>query len=262
MQSTAELVTALKQALKSAGITYAVLAGRLGVAESTIKRNFAQGEMTLSRIDAILQVLQLDFTELVRRIADAAPERVELTLAQEKAVVADRRLLLVAICCLSEWTREQIVANYQISQSECVAHLTRLDRLGIIELRANDRYRLRVTKGFRWRPDGPVMRYFRTDVMPDYYGGGFDGQEELLVLVHGSIGRDMAHSFNERLQRLAQDYARQHRQDQRLPVSQRRPFTLVLAMRSWVFGAFKDLQRAPMGWAGEDRLPGSRRSDH
>ena len=56
-----------------------------------------------------------------------------------------------------------------------------LDRLGVIELRPLNRYRLRVDKLFRWRPDGPVMDYFRREVVPDYYAGGFDGEAELLV---------------------------------------------------------------------------------
>ncbi|MFT4103552.1 MAG: hypothetical protein QM674_21500 [Burkholderiaceae bacterium] len=70
-----------------------------------------------------------------------------------------------------------------------------------------------VYKGFRWRPDGPVMAYFRREVVPDYHDGGFDGDQEMLVLIYGSIGSDMAQSFNERLHRPAQDYARQHRLD-------------------------------------------------
>ncbi len=249
MSSTADLVAALKRELKDAGITYAELARRLKVAESTVKRSFARGELTLSRVDAVLRVLNLDFGELARRIAERAPVAMELTLAQEEAVVADRRLLLVAICCLSEWSSEQIVAHYRLTKAECVGYLVKLDRLGVIELRANDRYRLRVTKGYRWRPDGPVMRYFRSDVIGDYYAGGFDREHELLLLVHGSIGRDMAASFNERLQRLAQDFARQHRLDQRLGFAQLRPFTMLLSMRDWEFAAFEDLERREVGWA-------------
>ena len=243
MSSTAELVTALKRELKDAGLTYAGLAARLGVAESTIKRNFSRQEMTLARIDEILRILRLDFVELARRVAERSPVRVQLTLDQERAVTADRALLLVAICCLSEWTREQIVSTYRLTQAECVRHLVKLDSLGIIELRANDRYRLRVAKGFRWHPDGPVMDYFREQVLDDYFAGGFDGDQEVLLLVHGSMGREMAASFNERLQLIAQDYARQHRQDQRLPASELRPFTMLLSMRSWFFSAFVDLQR-------------------
>ena len=36
-------------------------------------------------------------------------------------MVADRKLLLLAICCLSQWTFEQIVATYTFSEAECVA---------------------------------------------------------------------------------------------------------------------------------------------
>lgn len=57
--------------------------------------------MARSRIDAICRVLKLDFAGRARRVADAQPLLVALTQAQEKAVVADMKLLLVAICVLS-----------------------------------------------------------------------------------------------------------------------------------------------------------------
>ena len=42
--------------------------------------------------------------------------RRELTEEQERAVVADRKLLLVAICCLNRWTAAQIVADYTFTE--------------------------------------------------------------------------------------------------------------------------------------------------
>jgi phosphate transport system ATP-binding protein len=71
--------------------------------------------MPLSRIDAICRALKLDFAELARRVADAQPLLAELTQAQEKSVVADKTLLLVAICVLSQWTLEQMVASYRLT---------------------------------------------------------------------------------------------------------------------------------------------------
>jgi hypothetical protein len=97
-----------------------------------------------------------------------------------------------------------------------VACLLALDKLGFIELRGHNRYRLKIDKTFRWRPDGPVMRYFREHAVADYFGGRFDGPGELLMLVHGQSPAQAA-LFNERLQRLAQDFAQQHLADQRLP---------------------------------------------
>lgn len=243
MSTTADLVQALKQELKAARLTYADLAKKLGMAESSVKRMLAKGNMPLSRIDAICRALKLDFAELARRVADAQPLLAELTQQQEKAVVTDKKLLLVAICVLSQWTLEQIVAHYRLTEAECIKYLAQLDRLGIIELRPLNRYRLKLAKTFRWRPHGPVMHYFREHALLDYYSGGFDGHGEGLLLVHGSISRDLAPSFMERLQRVAQDFAQQHQADQRLSESAREGYTLLLGMRGWEFKAFAALRR-------------------
>ena len=243
MSTTQDLITALKAELKAAGITYADLARELGMAESSIKRVFAKADMPLSRIDEVLRVLKMDFADLARKVADAQPLRRELTHEQEAAVVADRKLLLVAICAWSQWTFEQIVATYTLTEAECVKCLLQLDKLGFIELRPLNRYRLKVDKTFRWRSDGPVMDYFRSHVVPDYFSGGFAGDGETLLLVHGEIGVATADAFVERLTRLGQDFAQQHLSDQRLPESKKRAFTLVAGMRSWLFAAFRDLKR-------------------
>lgn len=243
MSTTQSLVAVIKAELKAAGLTYAALARELGMAESSVKRMLARGEMTLARVDAICRVLKLDFAELSRRVADAQPLRRELTLEQERAVVADPKLLLMAVSVLSQWTLEQVVATYRVGEAEGIAYLVQLDRLGIIELRPMNRYRLKVAKTFRWRPHGPVMQFFRESVVGDYFGGGFDGEGEMLTLVHGQIGRSLAQLFNERLQRVAQDFAQQHLADQKLPPDQKRPYTLVLGMRSWLFEAFRTLKR-------------------
>jgi transcriptional regulator with XRE-family HTH domain len=243
MSTTADLVTALKKELKAAQMTYADLADGLGMAESSVKRMLAKGDMALSKIDAICRVLKIDFAELARRVADAQPLLKELTQDQEKAVVADKKLLLCAICVLSQWTMEQVGKEYRLTEAECIKYFAQLDRIGIIELRPLNRYRLKLAKTFRWRPHGPVMHYFRDHAVLDYFGGGFDGAAEGLLLVHGSVSRAIAPSFVDRLQRVAQDFAQQHQADQKLPEAAREGYTLVLAMRSWEFAAFTQLRR-------------------
>ena len=243
MSTTRDLIDALKVELKTAGITYADLAGHLDMAESSIKRMFSQADMPLSRVDEVLRLLRMDFAELARRIADARPLRRELPVELEQAVVADRKLLLVAISCLSQWSFEQILASYSFTEAELLGHMLALDKLGLIELRPLNRYRLLVDKTLRWQADGPVMRYFREHVAPDYFEGGFHGEGEMLLLVHGEIGLSLASAFNDRLARVAQDFARQHLADHKLPAEQKRPYTLVVGMRSWLFAPFADLRR-------------------
>ena len=243
MSTTADLVLTLKKELKSAQMTYADLARALGMAESSVKRMLAKGDMPLSRIDAICRALRLDFAELARRVADAQPLLSELTHDQEKAVVADKKLLLCAICVLSQWTLEQITAAYRLSDADCIKYLAQLERIGILELRPLNRYRLKLAKTFRWRPHGPVMNYFRENALLDYFSGGFDGAGEGVLLVHGSVSRALAPSFLERMQRVAQDFAQQHQADQKLADKDREGYTLLLAMRSWEFEAFAAMRR-------------------
>ena len=243
MSTTADLVTALKKELKAAQMTYADLAQALGMAESSVKRMLSRGDMPLSRIDAICRALKMDFAELARRVADAQPMLAEMTLEQERAVVADKKLLLVAICVMSQWTLEQVCASYRISEAEAIGCFAQLDRIGIIELRPLNRYRLKLAKTFRWRPQGPVMHYFRDNALLDYFSGGFDGMGEGVLLVHGSVSRALAPSFLERMQKVAQDFAQQHQADQKLAEKDREGYTLLLAMRSWEFEAFARLRR-------------------
>lgn len=244
MSTTTDLLLQLKAELKAASVTYATVAERLGMAESSVKRMFSKdGDMPVSRIDDICRIINLDFADLARRVADTQPLMLELTLAQEKAVVADRNLLIVAICVISQMPADEILATYDISEPKLIRALTRLDKIGIIDLRPGNRYRLKVAKGFRWLPHGPVMDFFRKEVLHDYFAGGFDGESEMLMVVHGEIGRGLANSFRERLARIGQDFSNQHLADQKLPADQRRPYTIVIGMRSWLMAALADMHR-------------------
>ncbi len=116
MSTTQDLVNALKSELRAAGVTYADLADALGMSESSVKRVFAKSDMPLSRIDEMLRVLKMDFAELARKVADAQPLSRQLTAEQEAAVVADRKLLLLAICCLSQWSFEAMTQRVRVQR--------------------------------------------------------------------------------------------------------------------------------------------------
>ena len=243
MSTTADLIVVLKNELKDIKMTYAELAKKLDMSESSVKRMFAKSDMTLSKIDAICRVLKLDFAEIAKRVASTEVLLKELTQEQEETVVADSKLLLVAICVLSQWSWEQIVKDYQITETQCISALVALDKIGIIELRPMNRYRLMLAKTFRWKPNGPVMNYFRKHAMTDYFNGSFDKNGESLLLVHGSISKAIAPSFTDRMQKLAQDFAHQHQMDQKLDYKNKQGYTLVLGMRDWEFAAFTALRR-------------------
>ncbi len=59
-------------------------------------------------------------------------------------MVADPKLLLVAVHAVNHWTFDEIVATYTLSKAECIRMLACLDKLGIIDLLPNNKIRVRV----------------------------------------------------------------------------------------------------------------------
>ncbi|MEG2816906.1 MAG: helix-turn-helix transcriptional regulator, partial [Comamonas sp.] len=86
MSTTADLITALKKELKAAQMTYADLAKSIGMAESSVKRMLAKGDMPLTRIDEICRALHLDFADLARSVADSRPLLQQISREQEVSV--------------------------------------------------------------------------------------------------------------------------------------------------------------------------------
>lgn len=245
MISPERILQALRAELKAAGLTHKALAQRIGLSESAVKRMFGQGDMALSRLAHICAAAGLALEDVLRRAcAEAAPAD-SLTLAQEQSLTGAPKLLLVAICCLGHWTLEQIVQTYALSTAECIAQLAALDRLGLIELRALNRYRLKVSPAFHWRPDGPVQQYFRASVVGDYFDGRFDGPGEALLCAPARLSAPSAQQMRQKIGQLAAELARLHQDDRRLEPAQRDGFTLLLGFRSWEFSAFTALRRAP-----------------
>ena len=243
MSDTALLIDVMKQELKAQAMTYVDVALALEMSESSVKRMFSKKEMPLTRVDDICRLLHTDFAELSRRVSQAIPLMTELTYAQEIAVSKDPKLLLCAICVLSYWTLENIVSTYEISEAQTTACFTQLDKLGIIELKPLNRYRLKVAKTFKWRSDGPIRQYFLQNIVGEYFGGRFDRGGETLMMVHGNINQSAAPAFAERLQRLGEDFSKQHLADQKIDAKHRDGFTMIVGFRRWEFSAFTVLRR-------------------
>jgi hypothetical protein len=121
--------------------------------------------------------------------------------------------------------------------------MTELDRLGLIELKPLNRYTLRVSNAFRWLADGPVQQFFREHVVDDYFGGHFDGPGETLMCLPARLSQASARELTQKIQQLAGELARLHRNDRRLAAEERDGFTLLLGFRSWEFAAFTALRR-------------------
>ncbi|PKB21498.1 helix-turn-helix domain-containing protein [Janthinobacterium sp. 64] len=246
MPQTHALIEALKRLLKARSVTYAELAQRICISEASVKRMFSQKQFTLQRLDQILVAIGSDFQQLAQAVhaAQATPTLITgLTYAQEKEIIDDPRLFVVAVSALNLLPLEQIIAIYDISEAQAVKYLLRLDKIGFLELLPNNRVKLLVARTFAWIPNGPIHTYFKKEAYGDYLNSQFDGETELLRLVNVMLSKKSTAALLERLKQVAVEFSQQHQEDARLPGDERLAISFMLAARPWMPRTFKALLR-------------------
>lgn len=243
MQQTMSLITTLKRALKRHGLTYAQVAVALGLTEASVKRMFSQQQFTLQRLEQICRLMALDFTDLLHLHEQEQQRITQLSEQQERQLTEDLTLLLVAVSVLNHWTLEDIVSWYRLSAVECLQQLIKLDRLQLIELQPNNRIKLKVAANFSWREDGPIQRFFQRQLAAEFFNHRFTGQDESLLVLNGMLSPAANQAFQQKLQRLAREFNELAQQESSLPLSHKFGVSVVLAMRDWRFGLFKNLLR-------------------
>ena len=243
MAGSAALIDVLKRELKARAITYARVARDLGMSEASVKRMFSQKNFTLKRLDAICRTAHIEFSELTRTLNHEETQISQLTPEQEKEIVANKKLFLVAVCALNHVTFEQIVNTYDISQAECIQLLTRLDRLKFIELQPNNRIKLVVSRTFSWLPDGPIQRFFNQQAHNEYFRSRFERPGEFMVVVNSMLSKSSIAAIVDRLKRIAREFSELHNEDVRLPLAERSAMSLLVAIRQWELQAFAEMRR-------------------
>ena len=243
MSEADQLVSTLKQQLKSQGMTYRDVARALKLSEPSVKRLFASGRFTVERLVQISNLLGFTLAELSKEAQAGQARLSSLSEKQEREVVSDPKLLMVAVCALNHWTMDEIVEYYDLRVPECIKYLLQLDRLRIIDLLPGNRIRLNVARDFDWLPSGPIRQYFRSKGMNDFLKSDFAHADETLTFVHGMFTDQALSQMQEELRRLRLKFAELHEQSLSAPLSKRRGLGLLLAMRGWEPADFTRLRR-------------------
>lgn len=241
------MVNTLKRKLRARRVSYEQIARHLGLSLSTVKRLFSAGGFTLRRLEAVCELAEVDLLELAR---DAESERLRvtsLTVEQERELVADPELLLVAICALGRWRFERIFERYQMTRPHLIKLLVRLDRLGLIELLPENRIKLRVAPNFAWLPDGPIHRYFVNHVQAEFLTGAFDPDRDLHRFAWGMLTAESAAVMRAKMADLVESFHELARQDEVRPRHETRVggTCLLVALREWEPAAFRAKRRTP-----------------
>jgi hypothetical protein len=245
MRQSQAIHAALKRLLRARSRTYAEAAKVLDLSEASVKRLFSRGELSLARLEALCDWIGIDIAELAAQAQSQQPTVAELTPEQERELLKDPALLLVTYLVLNRWGEADILGKYRITKPELVRMLIRLERLGLIELMPGERIRLRTSRSFSWRKDGPIQRFFAERVLPEFLGTRFDQAGERSRFVGGMLSRASVRKLHEQLDALARHFDALVEQDLALPIAERDGVSLFVGLRPWEFSEFTKLRREP-----------------
>ncbi len=245
MSQSSQLIDTLKRELRRQRITYRQVAQALDLSEPSVKRLFAGRFCTLERLEKICELLGLGFNDLVQLMEKDVELTSQLTLEQERELISDNKLLLVAYCLVNGLQFTHIVSEYQISETEGIRLLARLDRMKIIELLPGNRVKLLVAPNFDWIANGPIQRFFEAEIQSEFFDSRFDGAGEIRVFISGLLSRDANAEISKKVRRLAGEFNELVVESKALPPEQKFGTSLLMAMRPWDVRVFRDLRREP-----------------
>lgn len=242
--SQISLVSAtLKKLLKQEQLTYKAIAVKLEMSEANIKRIFANNSFTLERLEQICDLLAISLADLFA-IAQQQSEKIsQLTSQQEQELLANPRLLLMAVCVRDGWKFEEVIDYYDMDQFECVQLLAKLDKISIIDLLPNNRYRSLIAQDFRWIPGGILEQFMQQEVMVKFMAPKQNEQWTFRFYLRGRYSQSSIDIIQRKLNQVTLEAAQLNVEDQSLPLHKRQQMGMLLAMRPWEPSLFEKMKR-------------------
>jgi DNA-binding Xre family transcriptional regulator len=239
------IVETLKKELRKQGVNYRQVAQKLELSEASVKRLFADCSFTLERISQVCELLNFEIADLIHEMEKKVELTQQLTLEQETELTSDIKLLLMAHFLMNKLSFEQIISIYDISETEGIRMLAKLDRMKLIELRPGNRVKLIIAKDFSLIPGGPIQRFYEKIVQQEFFDASFDGSGEFRIFVSGFFSKPANAEIIRKIKQLARD-AHQLREDSNeLPLEERFGCSLIMAIRPWEVRVFDELRRVP-----------------
>lgn len=233
----------LKKLLKQEQLTYKAIAVKLEMSEANIKRIFANNSFTLERLEQICDLLAISLADLFA-IAQQQSEKIsQLTSEQEQELLANPRLLLMAVCVRDGWKFEEVIDYYDMDQFECVQLLAKLDKISIIDLLPNNHYRSLIAQDFRWIPGGILEQFMQQEVMVKFMAPKQNEQWTFRFYLRGRYSQSSIDIIQRKLNQVTLEAAQLNVEDQSLPLHKRQQMGMLLAMRPWEPSLFEKMKR-------------------
>lgn len=233
MLQTSALIKILKRSLKERGVTYADLTKPLELSEASIKRLFAEESFSLKRLDKICAHIGINMSELFNKLEQNMDFLSELTEDQEKVLVSDERHILVWNLVFSDWTFEDIIRIFTLTEPELIQSLVKLDKIGLIELLPNNRFKLLTAQNFTWRKNGPVQSFYKENFHNEFFNEDFVGEGANLTALTGMLSKEARLEFDNKVIEFAKEFDQLCKSDAKNPLDTRLGYGVAVAIKPW-----------------------------
>lgn len=225
------LVHQIKSRLKSSGMTYAMLADRIGVSEPTLKRWFSKNTFSIQQLEDICAALSIHFIDIFQ--SPAIQDRNFLTAEQELELSSDELFFQAFYLVISGAKPEKIAQYLQLQPKQVSKFLYRMDLLGLIELHPNEKVIPLVQLSVRWQPQGLLQQKYGQMIRHDFMNSRFDGENEHDWFTTGKISAASLEMFTRKMTALVTEFDQLMKLEQNLPMSQGAHITFFAGYRSW-----------------------------
>ena len=243
MSQTRPLIDTIKQELIKQRITYKKVSEALDLSETSVKRLFSEEAFSIKRLEKVCTLLHLDLSDLVHLMEKKIELTTQLTYAQEQELVSDVKLLLIAILLMNKLQFAEIIRIYDISETEGIQLLARLDRMNMIELQPGNRVKMMMAQNFQWIANGPIQQFFENRVQLEFLDASFNEAGECRIFASGMISRSANAEIIKKIQHLAKELSDMNIESESLPLEERFGTSLMMAIRPWEIDVFRELRR-------------------
>lgn len=238
-----KLLEGLRSILRRRGLSYADLARRLQVSESTVKRMFSRGVVSVSRLEEVCRLVDIDFLDLAKECNARDSGSAMLSSEQEHALTDDPILLAVFHLLLNDWAPERIEACYLIEKAQMISLLAKLDRVGLIELKPHNVIRLRVSPRLSWGRQKEVRARYERTVREEFLSAPFDRPDDVLRFDVRELTPASIAALQEKIESLAIELQELAGRDANEPTDRKVSVGCLVAARPWVFSVLTALRR-------------------
>ena len=231
------LISALKRCLKIKGVTYRDLASSMKLSESSIKRLFASNSLSLQRFEQVCGVVGLSIFDISKmaREEDEFKDPHTLSIEQEKALADDVKLLVGFHLILNGWNFNEIKDAFDWSEPEVIKIFTTLDKLALISLLPENKFKTLTAHNIRWRKDGAVRKRHQQMVFNEFLNDRFLEEDQLLDFEVLELSPASIKILKRKIGMLQREVNELATMDFSLKQGSKISTGIMFAMRPWVF---------------------------